>query len=104
MLSIILARINIQGNEDVVDQLKIKLFLYELDLLPQYLSIYTEAINCLLWNALNVGLNQDQIDNIYSLENFLDTLHDKQIGFQYETFTHSLPHTYELSFCIKNPS
>ncbi|NAR67621.1 hypothetical protein [Acinetobacter haemolyticus] len=94
----------IQGNEDVVDQLKIKLFLYELDLLPQYLSIYTEAINCLLWNALNVGLNQDQIDNIYSLENFLDTLHDKQIGFQYETFTHSLPHTYELSFCIKNPS
>lgn len=94
----------IQGNEDVVDQLKIKLFLYELDLLPQYLSIYTEAINCLLWNALNVGLNQDQIDNIYSLENFSDTLHDKQIEFQYETFTHSLPHTCELSFCIKNPS
>lgn len=94
----------IQGNKDVVDQLKIKLFLYELDLLPQYLSIYTKAINCLLWNALNVRLNQNQIDNIYSLEKFLDTLHDKQIEFHYETFTHSATPTCELSFCIKNPS
>ena len=94
----------IQGNEDLVDQLKIKLFLYDLNLIPKYLNIYSEAINCLLRNSLNASLNHDHIDNIYNLKNFSDALHDKQIEFHYEKFTHTAKPTCELAFSIKNPS
>ncbi|MGE8537690.1 MAG: hypothetical protein ACN6NI_00260 [Acinetobacter sp.] len=94
----------IQGNEDTVELLKIKLFLYDLNLIPQYLSIYIEAINCLLKNSLQSSLNHDHIENIYNLENFSYMSHDKLLEFQYEKFTHSAKPTCELSFCIKNPS
>ncbi len=94
----------IQGNEDAVKQLKIKLFLYDISLIPKYLSIYIEAMDCLLRNSLQGNLNHDHIDNIYNLENFSDTLHDKLLEFQYEKFTHSVKPACELSFCIKNPT
>ena len=94
----------IQGNEDTVNQLKIKLFLYDLNLIPKYLSVYSEAINCLLGNSLQASLNHVHIENIYNLETFSDTSHDKLLEFKYEKFTHSVKPTCELSFCIKNPS
>ena len=94
----------IQGNEYAVKQLKIKLFLYDLNLIPKYLNIYNEAINCLLKNSLKASLTHDHIDNIYNLENFSDTLHDKQIEFHYEKFTHTAKPTCELAFSIKNSS
>ena len=94
----------IQGNEDAVKQLKIKVFLYDINLVPNYLNIFIEAINCLLRNSLQASLDHGHIDNIYNLENFSDTLHNKLLEFQYEKFTHSVKSTCELSFCVKNPS
>lgn len=94
----------IQGNEDAVKQLKIKFFLYDLNLIPKYLSIYIEAINCLLGNSLQASLTHVHIENIYNLENFSDTSRNKLLEFKYEKFTHSVKPTCELSFCIKNPS
>ncbi len=94
----------IQGNEDTVMQLKIKLFLYEFNHTPNHLSIYIKVINCLLKNSLQESLNHGHIDNIYNLENFSDTSKNKLLEFQYEKFTHSAKPTCEFSFCIKNPS
>lgn len=94
----------IQGYEDAVKQLKVKLFLYDLNHIPKYLNIYIEVINCLVRNSLQGSLNDNHIDNIYNLENFSDTSHDKLLEFQYEKFTHSVKPTCELSFSIKNPS
>lgn len=94
----------IQGNEDAVKQLKIKLFLYDINLTPNYLNTFIEAINCLLRNSLQASLDHGHIDNIYNLENFSNTLHNKLLEFQYEKFTHSVKPTCELSFCIKPPS
>lgn len=92
------------GDEEIVSQLKIKLFLYDINLIPEYLSVYSEAINHLLKNSLQNSLTQDHINNIYNLEKFSDIIKSKVIEFHYEKFTHSVTPTCELSFCIKNPS
>lgn len=94
----------IQGTEDIVKKLKIKVFIYDLNLMNKHLSIFIEVINYLLKKSLNVSLSQDQINNIYSLENFVDILHDKQIEFRYEKFDHSATPACEFVFSIKNPS
>ena len=69
----------------------------------KHLSIFIEVINYLLKKSLNVSLSQDQINNIYSLENFVDILHDKQIEFRYEKFDHSATPACEFVFSIKIP-
>ncbi|TCB50403.1 hypothetical protein E0H80_08870 [Acinetobacter sp. ANC 4779] len=92
------------GDEDMVSQLKIKLFLYDINLIEEYVSIYSKAINHLLKNSLQNNLTQDHIENIYNMENFSDIIKSKVIEFHYEKFTHSITPTCELSFCIKNPS
>jgi hypothetical protein len=94
----------IQGNEDAVKQLKIQLYLYDINLIPEYLNIYSHAIDCLLQNSLQISLKEDHMNNIYNLENFSDMSHGKLLEFQYEKFTHSAKPICELSFCIKNPS
>lgn len=94
----------IQGNENVVSQLKIKLFLQDPNSVSDYLDTYIETINCLLNSSLQTNLSSNQTDNIYNLKKFSDTLYDKNIEFHYEGFMHSSKPTCELVFSIKNPS
>jgi len=94
----------ILGNEDAVTQLKIKLFLYDVNQTSKYLNTYIDVIDHLLMNSLAVNLPLGQREVIKSKTSFSIPMKNKKLEFKYEEFLHILPPKCEFSISIENSS
>lgn len=92
----------IQGDEVIVKQLKLKLFLYNIDEVPVHLNTYIKTINHLLARSLNINLNENQKNMIIEKTNFSVSFQHTEFQFNYEEFSNTPPTKCELSICIRN--
>jgi len=92
----------IEGQEIVVKQLKLSLFLHHLDGVPLYLNTYIETINHLLIQSLNINLNENQKKMIIKKTNFTVSFQYTEFQFNYEEFSNTQPTKCKLSIYIRN--
>lgn len=93
----------IQGNENCVTQLKLKLFLYQIENIDFSLKLYLNILDELLRKSLDIALSEDNRELIIDRKSFQTEIKNKKLVFHYEEFNYISPSKCEFFISLKNP-